>query len=373
MFLEDWFKELANAIDQNRPLVCYRLPNKNKLNRFIQNSKEVKYSKDFKESGFIFSAFNSDIDPILFDENHCDFKQIDMDKNEIELNPPQSTFLGASKNMISHINLVNKGIEGIKSNEFQKVVLSRIEEVKTMKKSPVQQFKILLSLYPSAFVYLWFHPEVGMWLGATPETLIHLNDRQFSTMALAGTQKYTGTIDVNWSDKEKEEQAIVTRVIETNCKPFSNQLNIGSVETVRAGGLVHLKTNITGSLKSNEDFKRLVNQLHPTPAVCGYPLEESKAFILEHEGYEREFYTGFLGELNRSSLRTRNRNPRNVENNVYRRQVKETKLFVNLRCAQIKNDSALIYVGGGITIDSVAAKEWEETVNKSQTMAKALI
>ncbi len=79
----------------------------------------------------------------------------------------------------------------------------------------------------------------------------------------------------------------------------------------------------------------LIKKLHPTPAVCGLPLESSKEFILKNENYKRTYYTGFLGELN---LTKENKNT--------------SELFVNLRCMEIKNSSAFIFVGGGITKES---------------------
>jgi isochorismate synthase len=109
-------------------------------------------------------------------------------------------------------------------------------------------------------------------------------------------------------------------------------------------------------------LQQVINLLHPTPAVCGLPKEKSKAFILENENYDRSFYTGFLGELN-SSFATDS-----VSSN----------LFVNLRCMQIEVASKLtmtkayLYMGCGITKDSIPEKEWTESVNKSMTMKKVL-
>ena len=91
--------------------------------------------------------------------------------------------------------------------------------------------------------------------------------------------------------------------------------------------------------------------LHPTPAVCGLPKEEAKQFILDNELYNRDFYTGFLGELNLKG---------------------QTNLYVNLRCMQLKDNRISIYVGGGITADSNAENEWEETVIKAKVMKNAL-
>ena len=83
------------------------------------------------------------------------------------------------------------------------------------------------------------------------------------------------------------------------------------------------------------------------------PKEISKEFILSNEGYDREFYTGFLGELNLTNT-------------------ERTHLFVNLRCMKLTDNKATIYVGGGITKDSTAEREWDETQHKSKTMLNLL-
>jgi isochorismate synthase len=98
-------------------------------------------------------------------------------------------------------------------------------------------------------------------------------------------------------------------------------------------------------------LQQVIQLLHPTPAVCGFPKEQSKDFILENENYDRTFYTGFLGELN-------------IEN--------QTDLFVNLRCMEIEDAKAHLFMGCGITKDSIPEKEWEESINKSATMKKIL-
>ena len=70
---------------------------------------------------------------------------------------------------------------------------------------------------------------------------------------------------------------------------------------------------------------------------------------------------------------SRNTNSRNVENNAYESIKTVSNLFVNLRCMQISNQEAIIYVGGGITKDSNVEAEWEETVQKALVMKKVLL
>ena len=131
--------------------------------------------------------------------------------------------------------------------------------------------------------------------------------------------------------------------------------------------------NLPFFLKPEDDILgKVVLALHPTPAVCGRPLEIAKQFILNNEDYNRDFYTGFLGELNFEKAQSRNRNRRNIENNAYASIKKTTSLYVNLRCMQLKRNEIDIYVGGGITEDSNAESEWQETVEKTSTIKKVL-
>jgi isochorismate synthase len=237
----------------------------------------------------------------------------------------------------------------------------------------LQIFKRLLSNYPTAFVYCFYHPEVGSWLGATPETLLKIKGHQFFTTALAGTQKFEGKLDVEWNPKEIEEQNIVTNFIIENLQPLITNLKVENVETTKAGSLLHLKTNISGTIDFNTlNLKQMLQTLHPTPAVCGLPKQNAKQFILDHENYDREFYTGFLGELNLKEKKFRNSNKHNIENDAYATLKTISNLFVNLRCMQLKSDEAILYVGGGITKDSNSEAEWEETVNKTQTIKSVL-
>ena len=126
--------------------------------------------------------------------------------------------------------------------------------------------------------------------------------------------------------------------------------SVSDTYTIKAGSLLHLKADIKGEIEEFE-LKNLLNTLHPTPAVCGLPRASAKSFILSNENYDRTFYTGFLGEININS---------------------ETELFVNLRCVEIDGALANIYVGGGITQDSVPEKEWLETCHKTNTIKSIL-
>ena len=187
-------------------------------------------------------------------------------------------------------------------------------------------------------------------MGATPEQLVKINQSQFETVALAGTQLYSE--NVIWATKEIEEQQFVTDYIVTKVKDKVNNLIVSDAKTVKAGNLAHLKSFISGELTTDFQANDLIKALHPTPAVCGLPKEKAIDFILKNEDYNRKYYAGFLGEFNKNN---------------------QTDLFVNLRCLEVENDVVNIYVGCGITKDSNPEKEFIETENKSMTMRNVLV
>ena len=172
-------------------------------------------------------------------------------------------------------------------------------------------------------------------------------------MALAGTQKYEENKILNWSEKEREEQQIVIDAITDRLQKVTSVLKISKTYNRRAASVVHLCSDITGILKKGKaNLPNITSYLHPTPAVCGRPQKVAKEFILNNEGYDREFYTGFLGPV--------------CENKSC------SNLYVNLRCMKIENNSVQLFVGGGITLASNPLEEWVETQNKLVTMLQVL-
>jgi isochorismate synthase len=198
-------------------------------------------------------------------------------------------------------------------------------------------------------------PEVGCWMGATPEPLLVIEDEQVKTVSLAGTQIATNKAieSYQWSSKEIEEQGIVTGFVENLLHSLNiQQFSKSGPENYQAANLIHLKTAFEfpqSELKNR--FSGLLKALHPTPSVGGLPKAEAREFILANEKHDRSYYTGFLG-------------PVNIEN--------KTNIFVNLRCLQLFDNQFVLYSGAGITTSSVAENEWTETDNKMMTMMNVM-
>lgn len=365
------FKEFTNKIaahySKNLPFVVYRKPKEQHVVALFQDDACLHHVADFTESGFVFAPFDTQKEIVLL---HCDerlevmpksLKTSEMEHLGIKLDATQKEF---------HINLVKNGIDRIRNHELQKVVLSRKEEI-DCSTAPLNLFQKLLGSYDNAFCYLWHHPKIGTWLGATPEILLKGENQRITTMSLAGTQVYAEDDNPIWGTKELEEQQLVTNYISSSLKDKVTNLSISERETIRAGKLLHLRTKIMAQYEKSR-LLEIVNALHPTPAVCGLPMGLSKEFIVENENYDREYYTGYLGELNLKVETSRPPQRKNQENQVYKSIKTTTTFFVNLRCMQLKENKAFIYVGGGVTKDSDPDKEWEETVAKTNTMLKVL-
>lgn len=292
------------------------------------------------EDGFIMAPFQG---------NPIGIRRKDASISELEIPIGQSgeIALGESDGEEAFVNLVKKGVEAIHAGAFAKVVLSRMENHRT-DPDIFESFAALLSAYPTAFRYLWYAPQTGFWMGASPEVLLVADENRFETMALAGTQLFGPHLF--WPEKEREEQFFVTHFITDSLRPLTDDLYVSQPYTAQAGRLAHIRTDIKGKFKDGFSWKDVVPILHPTPAVCGYPKLDAMRFILENEGYDRSFYSGYLGEVSRS----------------------KTDLYVNLRCMRYADGIVSLLMGCGITADSNPASEYIETVNKSMTIKKIL-
>ena len=253
------------------------------------------------------------------------------------------------------ISLVEKAVRAIQQGDFQKVVPSRKKHISL--ETPLHlgnNFLKLAEAYPSAFISVVYVPGAGVWLGATPELLISARNNVFRTVALAGTQKYNEGIslsNVAWTQKEIEEQALVSRYI-INCfkKIRLREFEELGPKTVVAGNLLHLKTEFKVDMEATNfpDLPETMLQLlHPTSAICGMPLAPARKFLTEEEKYDRSYFSGYLGPANVSDI---------------------TELYVNLRCMHIEEKQCTLYAGAGVTEDSQPEKEWQETEIKMNTL-----
>ena len=347
----EFFKKISQLLNGETPFVMYRKPNENKVCSYIQNSNKLFELDFYNKEGFVFCPFdNSEKGYIIPYENSSQYST-DFEDGDSDYSNSEFKILSSSIEKEDYENLIRNTVDYIDETEIEKIVISRKENVEVANMDVLKAFKNMLKKYKNAFVYCWFHPETGLWMGASPERLIQIDSGVFKTMSLASTQNFEGSIDVNWGIKELEEQKIVTDYILENLRPILTEIETNGPYTVKAGSLLHLKTDISSKIISKNTVTQLIKKLHPTPAVCGMPKEKAKSFIIENECYNRKYYTGFLGELNMGS---------------------STNLYVNLRCMEVASNFVSVYIGGGITSSSIPSEEWNETVFKANVMKTVL-
>lgn len=245
--------------------------------------------------------------------------------------------------------------EQLTAGKFRKLVLARPARG-TWSGREEALFMRLCCQYPRLFVALVSTGKSGTWLMATPEVLLRGNGSDFSTMALAGTQVTppTKTVadypveGVEWSAKDRQEQQYVADYIAAILSGYTARCTARGPYTSTAAQLYHLRTDFNFRLENTRQLGNLIDDLFPTPAVCGIPKEEARQFILAHESQPRKYYSGFVGPLSPQG---------------------NTQLFVSLRCVHLLEGGICeYYAGGGLLAESEEQKEWEETEAKIATL-----
>ena len=363
------YKLQTVCLQQNIPFASYRLPLNREIITIVQHHSMPERLESLNDlhdkTGFVVAPFTeSSVHGTFFLQPDCVFFSNDIADIYIEKLSANDRFIELKKNKNTtktttpdeFIGNVNQAVSAMKANEFQKVVLSkvRIEQLPDGFQ-PEDFFLKLCQKYPHAFVYMMQLPEVGCWIGATPEPLLTIENGSVKTVSLAGTQVATEleTEDYRWSSKEIEEQGIVTNFVEQTLRSLqvSNITKTGP-ENYRAANLIHLKTAFEFPQTDLENrFSDLLKALHPTPSVGGLPKNEARDFILANEQHDRSYYTGFFGPVNINE---------------------KSAIFVNLRCLQLFDNNFVLYSGAGITSSSVAEREWEETDNKMLTLMNVM-
>lgn len=348
--MEELVAKIKGHLDGKLPFAAYSLPQNDTIKALFQKDDQNYTSCDFSDKGFVFAPFDGQ-DVLLIPEEQSEIYSVEIAKISMEAAPVHVVENPSERK--AYRSLVQLALESILEGNASKIVVSRRKEVPWTALDYSQLVQRIFSLDVAAFRYIWYHPKSGLWCGVTPEILLKTEGNEFSTMALAGTKKYVKDGDPVWTLKEINEQRWVSDAVAEKLEPAASVVKVSKTTNHRAGSLLHLRTDFRGILKKGKNnMAILTRSLHPTPAVCGTPDTVAQDFILKNEGYDREFYTGYLGPVDAEK--------------------KSSWLFVNLRCMKINKDSAYLYVGGGITQFSKPDAEWEETHQKLQTMLQVL-
>jgi len=337
------------------PFVLYRLPNEEEYHLIIDKGAHIIESLSaLKENAFVIAAYENSTDtPIWAFSNKKSglISKKDLDSLSIEVNFSSSNPALYIASQREHQQVVNELISEIKTSPLNKGVLSRIKSIERKPEPLNLLFKKIAEKYSQAFVYVILLPNGQIWCGASPEVLANYRDEELQTMALAGTQSINKQepTDLNWENKEIEEQIWVQQHIIDIFTKLDIPYHKSETYTRQAGHIGHLCTDFSCQIKQ-QNALNILEMLHPTPAICGSPTEAAKKAISKYEKHKRDYYSGYIGLFAPDTF----------------------QLFVNLRCMQIQDSHYYLYVGGGITSDSDAKKEWLETENKAITLSSIL-
>ena len=254
---------------------------------------------------------------------------------------------------------VQTAINRIATQELDKVVLAR-DAVGTSQ-SPIDPRSVLRTLaleYPSTWNF-----SVSGLVGATPELLLRLTKSMVTSRVLAGTISKTGdderdlalAASLARSSKDLEEHEYAVRSVADAIEPFCTSINVPeSPFVLHLANVMHLATDVTGALAetlAHVDAFTILEQLHPSAAVCGTPRPQAGALINEIEEMSRGRYAGPVGWIDAAG---------------------DGELGIALRCGQIKGDSIRIFAGCGIVAGSDPDKELAESEAKFSPMRSAL-
>jgi isochorismate synthase len=256
---------------------------------------------------------------------------------------------------------VGDAIQLIHQQRFQKVVLAREERLEASEPfSPVATLSRLRAVDPDPTLFAVRSGE-SWFLGASPERLVRLSNGTVDVSCLAGS--------IGLGDSDDERRQLASELLRSEKDRLEHELVVGPIleslgqvcddierlpgtpRVVPARSVQHLETPITAHLRRPGHVLELVDRLHPTPAVGGFPRQPALQAIRALEQIERGWYAGPLGWTD-------------LEGNG--------EFIVALRSALIAGTSARVFAGCGIVADSIPASEYEETRLKMRPMLAAL-
>lgn len=257
-------------------------------------------------------------------------------------------------------DLVAAAVQCLQAGSLDKVVLARAARVRAgARLDPAQTLGQLRARYPHCVTFAFTGGD-RCFLGATPEQLVSLRGRELRTMCLAGTAARGKTEaqdrqlgeELLASAKNRFEHAIVVRALREALGRLGIDPEVGTEPILlKLENLQHLLTPVLAQVHPGQSILDLVGQLHPTPAVGGYPRDAALSLIREREGLDRGWYAGPIGWVDAAG---------------------GGEFAVALRSALLTSATATLFAGCGIVADSDPASEYAESMLKLRPILTAL-
>lgn len=295
----------------------------------------------------------------------ADLRRLDLFKEEVQ--PPQD--VSTVNDELSMQDLlpveqwkcqVERAVERIRDGEFEKVVLARGVRVMQAESFDIDAtLQRLRQTYPSAYVFAIQRGE-RYFVGATPERLVCSEDGQIQTMALAGSaprgltaeeDQHLGAELLNSTKNQGEHQFVVTTIYDALSSLCSRVWVADAPRLLKLKNIQHLETPIMGNLLPGHSILETIEDLHPTPAVGGYPRLPALAALREDEHLDRGWYAGPVGWIGTGG---------------------NGEFAVALRSGLVEGNQATLFAGCGIVADSDPESEYQESCLKLQVMLRGL-
>lgn len=255
---------------------------------------------------------------------------------------------------------VNEAKEEINNGQANKIVLARELRLKFNKPAEISvMLQKLLKMQANSYVFA-FEKGSDCFVGATPERLIKLGDKQLLSTCLAGTAPRGETAEEDkeiaeqllHDEKNREEHDYVVQMIRRSIESYCTDINIPKDPIIYPlKNLQHLYTPVRATLKNEQSIFDIIQELHPTPALGGVPREKSLAFIRDHELLDRGWYGAPIGWLDSNQ---------------------NAEFAVAIRSGLVQGEEASLFAGCGIMKDSDPEAEYEETNIKFLPMLSVL-
>ena len=295
-------------------------------------------------------------------------EKIDAVIAKLEQSVPETDKQKTTKDLVAQSNMSKtefmNSIETIKDyieagDTFQTVFSQRLEV--PIESDSFSIYRELRRLNPSPYMYYLNFGDFDL-VGSSPELLVRAEDEQVETRPIAGTRKRGS----NQAEDEKlaqdlltdeKERAEHTMLVDLGRNDIGRVSEYGTVDVTELmeveyySHVMHLVSNVTGELSSDDDIYSALEACFPAGTVSGAPKIRAMEIINELEPTRRGPYAGSIGYFSYSG---------NLDS------------CITIRTILTKDDKAYVQAGAGIVADSDPEAEYEETLNKASALLEAV-
>jgi len=241
----------------------------------------------------------------------------------------------------SYESVLSRGIDLVNNGVMKKLVLAVCQSITLSK--PFNPLAILFKLrnqYKSSCRFLWQNSSQEIFFGASPERLLSLKGASLTSDALAGTSSAKlYNQDLLKSDKDLREHSVVVSSIVQQLLDLDLAPNFArQPKLMQCGKIFHLHTPIFSKVNSQRPLE-LLNKLHPTPAVAGFPVKDAIDWIRALEPFDRGQYAAPIGWIRSNG---------------------DSEFRVAIRCGKMRANNLDLFAGAGLVRGSVKEKELSE-------------